>query len=80
MSYKRDMEFFREDSAKARKKLMLAIKITVAVFAALAVALSVFLIIDLSNGAGFNNVDSGEHIDDSEDFDLNNQKNGVSTN
>lgn len=55
MSYKNDMEFFCEDSANFRKKVVLVIKATVAVFAVIAVLLSVFFIIDISNGAGWNN-------------------------
>ena len=39
---------------------MLAVKISVALFAVLAVALSVFLIIEISNGAGWSNTDNGD--------------------
>ena len=63
------MEFFSEDSARARKKLILAIKISVARFALIAVALSVFLIIDITNGAGWNNEDNGGDADKSSDMD-----------
>ena len=58
------MQFFSEDSARFRRKIINAIKITVALFALVSVALTVFLVIDISNGAGWNG-GSGGSVDDS---------------
>ena len=57
------MEFFRDDSERFRRKLTGAIKITVALFALIAVLLSVFLVIDISNGAGWGNTSDGGNDD-----------------
>ena len=55
MSYREDMQFFREDSAAFRQKIFLAVKVTAALFALVAILLSVFLVIDISRGAGWDN-------------------------